>query len=186
MNATLSWTVGVGATSQNVQYKLSTSSTWITFSTVSGTATTETVTGLNDNLLYNFRIVTNCPGGTAAPSTVITKINMTCPTVTTTPTSTTIPYSFPEIGGDVSSYLVRLFNSAGSAEVTTSTPTGTTTRTGTISGLTASTNYKLRVVPTAGGISKEDCPFISVTTAAPPVCNIPTNVVALLEPEEVS
>lgn len=183
MNATLSWSIGAGATSQDVQFKLSTSSTWITFSTVGGSATTETVTGLNDNLLYNFRIVTNCAGGNPAPSTTITKINITCPTVTTTTTSTTIGYSFPQIGGDVNSYLVRLFNSAGTAEVTTSTPTGTTTRTGTISGLTASTNYKLRVVPTAGSISKTDCSFISVTTAAPPVCSIPTNVVASLDPQ---
>lgn len=183
MNATLSWTIGVGATSQNVQYKLSTSSTWITFSTVGGSATTETVTGLNDNLLYNFRIVTNCAGGEPAPSTVITKINIICPSATTTSTDTTVSYSFSEIGGDINSYAVKLFNSAGSAEITTSTPTGTTTRTGTITGLTPSTNYKLRIVPTAGSISKTDCPFISVTTADPPVCSIPTNVVATLEPQ---
>lgn len=185
MNATLSWSIGAGASSQNVQYKLSTSSTWITFSTVSGTATTETVTGLSDNLLYNFRIVTNCPGGVPAPSTVITKINITCPTVSTTPTDITIPYSFSEIGGDVDGYVVKLFNSAGTAEVTTSVPTGTTTRSGTLTGLVASTNYKLRVVPSAGSIIKNDCPFISVTTADPPVCSIPTNVVATLEPEQV-
>lgn len=183
MNATLSWSIGVGATSQNVQYKLNTSSTWITFSTVGGSATTETVTGLNDNLLYNFRIVTNCSGGIPAPSVVITKINMTCPSVTATPSSTTIDYSFSENGGDVDSYVVKLFNSAGNAEITTSTPTGTTTRTGTITGLTASTNYKLRVVPASGLITKTDCPFISVTTSDPPVCSIPTNVVATLDPE---
>lgn len=183
MNVTLSWTIGVGATSQNVQYKLSTSSTWITFSTVAGSTTTETVTGLNDNLLYNFRIISICSGGQPAPSAVVTKINIICPSVTTTVTSTTISYSFNEIGGDINSYVVKLFNSAGTAEVTTSTPTGTTTRTGTITGLVASSTYKLRVVPTAGSITKTDCPFVNVTTAAPPVCSIPTNVVATLEPE---
>lgn len=183
MNATLSWSIGAGATTQNVQYKLSTSSTWITFSSVGGSATTETVTGLDSNLLYNFRIVTYCSGGTPAPSTTITKINILCPTVTTTPTDTTVAYSFPEIGGDVDSYVVKLFNSAGTTEVATSTPTGTTTRSGTLTGLTASTTYKLRVVPTAGSITKTDCEFNNVTTTAPPVCSIPTNVVATLEPE---
>lgn len=183
MNVTLSWTIGVGATSQNVQYKLSTSSTYITFSTISGTATTETVTGLSDNLLYNFRIISICSGGAPAPSAVVTRINIICPSLTTTVTSTTISYSFNEVGGDVSSYVVKLFNSAGTAEVATSTPTGTATRTGTITGLAASSTYKLRVVPTAGSITKTDCPFVNVTTAAPPVCNIPTNVVATLEPE---
>ena len=114
---------------------------------------------------------------------MLTQINIICPSVTTTVTDTTISYSFNEIGGDVNSYVVKLFNSAGSAEITTSTPTGTTTLTGVITGLVASSTYKLRVVPTAGSITKTDCPFVNVTTAAPPVCSIPTNVVATLEPE---
>jgi hypothetical protein len=183
MNATLSWSIGAGATSQNVQYKLSSSPTWITFSTVGGSATTETVTGLQDNLLYNFRIVTQCGGGTPAPSTVITKINIVCPTVTVTSTSTTVSYSFSEIGGDVDGYVVKLFNTAGTVEVGSSTPTGTATRTGTFTGLTASSVYKVRVIPSAGTITKTDCAFTNATTAAPPVCSIPTNVVATLEPE---
>jgi hypothetical protein len=186
MNVTLSWSIGAGATSQNVQYKLSTSPTWITFSTVGGSATTETVTGLQDNLLYNFRIVTQCGGGEPAPSVTITRINIICPTVTLTSTSTTVSYSFPQIGGDVNAYVVKLFNTAGTVEVASSTPTGTTTRTGTFTGLTASSVYKVRVIPTAGTITKSDCSFINVTTAAPPVCSIPTNVVATLEAEEVS
>ena len=183
MNATLSWSIGAGATSQNVQYKLSSSPTWITFSTVGGSATKETVTGLQDNLLYNFRIVTQCGGGTPAPSTVITKINIVCPTVTVTSTSTTVSYSFSEIGGDVDGYVVKLFNTAGTVEVGSSTPTGTATRTGTFTGLTASSVYKVRVIPSAGTITKTDCAFTNATTAAPPVCSIPTNVVATLEPE---
>jgi hypothetical protein len=183
MNATLSWSIGAGATSQNVQYKLSSSPTWITFSTVGGSATTETVTGLQDNLLYNFRIVTQCGGGTPAPSTAITKINIVCPTVTVTSTSTTVSYSFSEIGGDVDGYVVKLFNTAGTVEVGSSTPTGTATRTGTFTGLTASSVYKVRVIPSAGTITKTDCAFTNATTAAPPVCSIPTNVVATLEPE---
>lgn len=183
MNATLSWSIGAGATTQNVQYKLSTSNTWITFSTVGGSATTETVTGLDSNLLYHFRIVTYCSGGTPAPSAILTKINILCPTVTMTATDTTVSYSFPEIGGDIDSYVVKLFNSAGTTEVATSTPTGTTTRTGTLTGLTASTAYKLKVVPTAGSITKTDCELNSVSTTAPPVCSIPTDVVATLTPE---
>lgn len=183
MNATISWSVGAGATSQNVQYKLNSSTTWITFSTVGGSATTETVTGLSDNLIYNFRIVTQCGGGTPANSVVLNKIYIVCPTVTLTFTDTTVSYSFAAIGGDVDTYSVKIFNSAGTTEIASSTPTGTTTRTGTFTGLTASTSYKVRVVPAAGTLTKTDCPFTSVTTAAPPVCNIPTDVVATLEPE---
>jgi hypothetical protein len=183
MNATLSWSIGAGATSQNVQYKLNSSSTWITFETVGGSATTSTVTGLNSNLIYNFRIVTYCSGGTPAPSVTLNKIYIVCPTVTATSTDSTIAYTFDEVGGDVDTYVVKLFDSAGTTEVASSTPTGTTTRTGTFTGLTASTTYKIRVVPSAGDLTKTDCLFEDVTTAAPPVCSIPTNVVATLEPE---
>lgn len=183
MNATLTWSIGAGATTQNVQYKLSSATTWTTFSTVGGSATTETVTGLDDNLIYNFRIVTYRSGGTPAPSSPISKINIICPSVTTTPTDTTVAYSFPEIGGDVDGYTVKIYDSAGTTEVASSTPTGTTTRTGTLTGLTASTSYKLKVIPSAGSLTKTDCSFTSVSTTAPPVCSIPTNVVATLEPE---
>jgi len=178
MNVTLNWTVGAGASSQNVQYKLASASTWITFSTVSGTAVTETVTGLSDNLTYDFKIVSNCNGGTAGSSAIIKQINIICPTVTTTLTSTSIAYSFPEIGGSVGSYSVKLFNSAGTSELSSQTPTGTTTLSGTFTALTASTSYKIRVVPTAGTITKTDCAFTTATTSAPAVCNVPTAVTA--------
>jgi hypothetical protein len=127
--------------------------------------------------------VTQCGGGTPAPSVTITKINIVCPTVTVTSTSTTVSYSFSEIGGDVDGYVVKLFNTAGTVEVGSSTPTGTATRTGTFTGLTASSVYKVRVIPSAGTITKTDCAFTNATTAAPPVCSIPTDVVATLEPE---
>ncbi len=183
MNVTLTWTPGVGSTSQTVQYKLASTSTYTTFSTLTGIATTETVTGLSDNLIYDFRISTACNGGTSTFSPVVQKINIICPTVTITPSSDSLSYSFPEIGGSVGSYSVKLFNSAGTSELASQTPTGTTTLTGTFSSLTASTTYKIRVVPTAGTITKTDCAFATGTTSAPPVCNAPTGVTAVLAAE---
>lgn len=183
MNVTLNWTPGVGSTSQTVQYKLATASAYTTFSTVGGTVATETVTGLSDNLIYDFRISTACNGGTNTTSPVVQKINIICPTVTITAASTSLSYSFPEIGGSVGSYAVKLFNSAGTSELASQTPTGTTTLTGTFDALTASTTYKIRVVPTAGTITKTDCAFVTGTTSAPPVCNAPTGVTADLAVE---
>ena len=180
MNVTLNWTIGSGATSQNVQYKLSSSSTWTTFITLAGSTTTATVTGLSDNLLYDLKIVSNCSGGTPINSSTMQQINMICPTVTPTLTSTTIAYSFPEIGGSVSSYVVKLFNSTGVTELASQTPTGTTTLTGTFSGLSSSTSYNIRVVPTAGSITKTDCTFVPVATSVPPSCNAPSGVTATL------
>lgn len=183
MNVTLTWTPGAGSTSQNVQYKLATASTWTTFSTVSGTATTAIVTGLSDNLIYDLRITTACNGGTTTASSVLQRINFICPTVTVTAASTSLSYSFPEIGGSVGSYAVKLFNSTGTSELASQTPTGTTTLTGTFSDLTASTTYKIRVVPTAGTITKTDCAFATGVTLAPPTCNVPTGVTAELTPD---
>ena len=183
MNVTLNWTPGAGSTSQTVQYKIATTSTWTTFSTVSGTVTTATVTGLADNLIYDFKILTACNGGTSTQSPTVQKINIICPTVTVTPASTSLSYSFPEIGGSVTSYVVKLFNSGGTSELASQTPTGTTTLTGTFSSLTASTTYKIRVIPTAGTITKTDCAFATGVTLAPPTCNPPTGVTADLTPE---
>jgi hypothetical protein len=183
MNVTLTWTPGVGSTSQTVQYKLASASTYTTFSTLTGTATTETVTGLSNNVIYDFRITTGCNGGTSTSSPVVQRINIICPTVTVTATSTTLAYSFPEIGGSVGTYSVKLFNSAGTSELSSQTPIGTTTLTGTFIDLTASTGYKIRVVPTAGTITKTDCAFVTGTTSAPPVCNAPTGVTADLVAE---
>jgi hypothetical protein len=183
MNVTLTWTPGVGSTSQTVQYKLASASIYTTFSTLTGIATTETVTGLSNNVIYDFRITTGCNGGTSTSSPVVQRINIICPTVTVTATSTTLAYSFPEIGGSVGTYSVKLFNSAGTSELSSQTPTGTTTLTGTFDTLTASTGYKIRVVPTAGTITKTDCAFTTGTTSAPPVCNAPTGVTADLVAE---
>lgn len=181
MNIILNWTPGGGATSQDVQYKLSSSGTWITFQNVSGSTNTITITGLQDNLIYDFRVVTNCSGGTPAPSAPTQQINLLCPTVTATPSDTSVAYSFNELGGSVTAYAVKLFSSDGLTEIASQTPSGTSVRSGTFTGLTASTSYKIRVVITAGSFSKTDCAFVDTTTTATPTCNAPSNVTASVE-----
>lgn len=183
MNVTLNWTVGVGASTQNVQYKLASATSWTTFSTVSGTTTTETVTGLTDNLVYDFKIVTNCSGGSSTSSAIVKKISIICPTVTTTVASTSISYSFPAIGGSVDAYTAKLFNSDATSELASQTPNGSTVLIGTFSSLTASTTYKIKVIPAAGSLTKTDCGYTTATTSAPPTCNVPTGVTADLAPE---
>lgn len=181
MNIVLTWTAGAGATTQEVQYKLSTSGTWTTYETVAGNITTSTINGLEDNKIYDFRVITNCAGGTPSPSLTTQQIKINCPTVTLTPSDTSISYSFPELGGSVTAYTVKLFDSAGTTEIASQTPSGTTTRTGTFTGLTQSTAYKVRVLITAGSFSKNDCAFIDGTTTVTPACNPPTNVVATIQ-----
>lgn len=183
MNITLTWTVGAGAASQDVQYKLSTSPTWINHENVAGNITTSSITGLLDNHIYDFRVITNCAGGTPTPSVATQQIKLTCPSVSTTPSDVSIGYSFTELGGSITAYTVKLFNSAGDTELASQTPSGTTTRSGTFSALTASTAYKIRVIVTAGAFSKTDCAMVSVSTTATPACNAPTDVTASVDPE---
>lgn len=183
MNITLTWTTGAGASTQDVQYKLSSASTWTTHANVAGGVTTSSITGLLDNRIYDFRVITNCAGGTPTPSVATQQIKITCPVVTPTPSDTSITYSFPELGGSVTAYTVKLFDSAGTTEVSSQTPSGTTTRSGTFTGLTSSTGYKIRVIVTAGSFSKTDCAMVDVTTTATPACNAPTNVTATVDPE---
>jgi hypothetical protein len=183
MNITLTWTAGGGAASQDVQYKLSTSSTWITHANVAGNVSTATINGLQDNLIYDFRVITNCAGGTPSASPATQQIKITCPVVTATPSDVSIAYSFPELGGSVTAYAVKLFNNDGSVELASQAPTGTTTRSGTFTGLSQSTAYKIRVIVTAGSFSKTDCAFVNATTTATPACNPPTNVTASIDPD---
>lgn len=181
MNVTLNWTVGAGATSQNVQYKLATDSTWTTFSTVGGAVTTETVTGLMDNLIYDFRVVTICSGGSPAGSSSVQKINFICPSVGLTSSDTSVSYSFLELGGSVTGYTVKLFAADGTTELASQTPSGTTTRSGTFSGLSALTTYKVLVIATAGSFTSS-CSQNTIATTATPACNPPTSVTATLGP----
>lgn len=183
MNITLTWTTGAGASTQDVQYKLSSATTWTTHENVAGNITTSSITGLLDNRIYDFRVITNCAGGTPTPSVATQQIKITCPVVSTTPSDTSIAYSFPELGGSVTAYTVKLFDSAGTTEVASQAPTGTTTRSGTFSTLTQSTSYKIRVIVTAGGFTKTDCAMVDVTTTATPACNAPTNVTASIDPD---
>jgi hypothetical protein len=180
MNITLNWTPGAGAATQDVQYKLTSSSTWITHANVLGSVTTSTITGLQDNLIYDFRIVTNCSGGTPAPGTSTQQINIICPVVSTTVTDTTVAYSFPNVGGSTSGYTVHLLDAAGTNILQTQTPSIAATVTGTFSTLTQSTGYRVRLTIVAGAFNKQ-CPPVNVTTILTPSCNAPTNLTATLQ-----
>ena len=168
MNVTINWSSGAGSNTQDIQYKLSSASTWITQGSVSGVTVTYTISGLSDNVLYDFRVVSNCSSGTSVNSVSLSQINILCPTVTASTTTSTVVYSFPAIGGSVSSYTVDLLNSAGTTVVNT-----LTTVSGTFTGLAEGTNYKIRVTAVAGSFSKV-CNLSSATTTITPVCNAPT------------
>lgn len=105
--------------------------------------------------------------------------SLDCPSVTYSQTTTTISYSFPHISGTVT-YTIEVWNNAGTTLVQSQSigVSGATTVSGTFSGLTAGTTYKVRVTVN-NGIETEECPFVAVTTSANP-CPPPQSVTTTL------
>jgi hypothetical protein len=64
--ATVSWAAAIGALSYSLQYKTSTATTW---TTVSATSTSASLTGLTASTTYNFQVASVCASGTSAYST---------------------------------------------------------------------------------------------------------------------
>jgi len=114
--ATVSWTAVSGAVSYDVDYKAASSSTWINAATAT-TATTVNLSGLTSATLYDWRVRTNCSGGsssyTAAQFTTLTvsgcQNTLDNATNGTTSGAATIPFNTDVTGlispsGDVDHY----------------------------------------------------------------------------------
>lgn len=177
--ASLAWSIDSSANSQNlsVQYKLDTAINWTTVAAVSPITTSYTITGLSQNRLYDFQIVNNCSTGGPSPSTLQKAIEFTCPVVTLTPTSTGITYSFPSIGGDITSYTLALYDSGGINLIQSKTESApfNSTITNSFSGLTSNTTYQVKVTVNAGTFNKVCAPQ-TVTTPNVPSCPTVTNL----------
>lgn len=169
----LSWTApsnGGTPTDYIIEYKESSSGTWLTFADGTSTTTSTTVTGLTASTAYDFRVTaTNSAGNGTASSTAST----------TTSASATVPGA-PTIGtataGDASaSVTFTAPASNGGAAITgytvTSTPGGITASGSsspiTVTGLTNGTSYTFTVHATNSvGNSAESSASNSVTPTA--------------------
>jgi hypothetical protein len=63
-SATVSWSTATGATAYNLQYKVSTASTWTTVSNITGTS--YGLTGLTASTTYNYQVQSVCSGSTTS------------------------------------------------------------------------------------------------------------------------
>jgi hypothetical protein len=86
-----------------------------------------------------------------------------CPTVTLTPTTTTIGYSFSDGGQGVDSWQIQLKQGGTLIDSDTYTAPFTNPMTGTFSGLTQNTDYEVYLVATEGAYTKT-CGPTDVTT----------------------
>ena len=162
--ATLSWSAVSGASGYTVQYKPSTSSTW---TTVSASATSYTLSGLTSGTTYNWQVKASCSAYSAQSSFTTTTTQVTgCTTPTNlantniTGTSATLSWTGPS---NALSYQVRykLVGSSGWTIRNVSTPTLN------ITGLMRGRNYQWMVnTKCTNGSSSSFSATKTFTTAA--------------------
>ncbi len=177
-SATLNWNAVSGATNYNVQYKIFSAGSW---TTVVSATNSYSLTGLNANTKYYFQIQCNCGSGNLSNYSVADSFTTLIP-VCNVPTglnATSITYNSATLNwsavASAVSYNVqyKIYN-AGSWTTAVSA-----TNAYALSGLSFSTKYYFQIQSNCGGgnssnYSTKD----SFTTAAPPVCNVPTSLSA--------
>ncbi|MCS6933550.1 MAG: N-acetylmuramoyl-L-alanine amidase [Chitinophagales bacterium] len=89
-SATLNWSSVSGAVSYNIQYKTTTSTTWIT---TTSTTNTKTISGLSHSTTYQFKVQAVCSGNTGAYSAEAIFTTAAPPPTTIQVGSGTSPYS---------------------------------------------------------------------------------------------
>jgi hypothetical protein len=179
--ATLNWTPVGGAfsLSQNIDYKAIDDVGWILHSNVSAATNSATITGLANNVIYQFRISNVCPATLITAGNVYENTHLTCPTVLITPGITNVTFSFDHLGGDVSAYTVDLLSSSNVVLGTKNVTSPGSTVSDSFTGLTLSTAYKIRVTVKAQGTTLYTlvCTAVDFTTIA---CSAPTAVSAVM------
>jgi hypothetical protein len=200
-SATVSWGAVSGAASYDLQYKLSSSSTWTTVNT---TATSFGLSGLSSATTYNYQVRANCSGGSSAYSAAgsfTTQSAGGCPDAlepnnsTTAPASVTLPLSLSAIiasstdadyyafttsgtnnlsislGNLAADYDLRLLNSAGT-QLAASQNTGTTGETISLANASSGT-YFIHVFGYNGAFNASQC-YALTASATPVVTNCDT------------
>ncbi|MGE5106479.1 MAG: fibronectin type III domain-containing protein [Sphingobacteriales bacterium] len=176
-SATISWTAVTGASSYDLQYKTSSSSTWITLSGL--TTTSQNLTGLTGSTIYNYQVRTNCTSGSSSFSatqnftTAADACGVPTGVASSSVTNLSATISWTAVTGAVS-YDLQYKTSAAT---TWTTVAGITATSQILSGLSAATiyNYQLRTNCSAGNSAYSA--MQSFTTQATP-CTIPTNISA--------
>lgn len=179
--AQLTWTAGGGGGTQLVEYKLNSGTTYTTFGSFPATTATASIPGITPNLLYNFRVTNNCSGGAASQAS-ISGAQISCLTIGTVVTDTTVAATITPPGGDIDTIVITLYDSTGTTTLQHQTFLSPfdTSITATFPGLTASTTYQVGVVQSLKGITNTSCTKVTVTTTTVPGCPLPTNLTVTL------
>jgi hypothetical protein len=166
--ATISWTAVSGATSYNVQYKLSTATTW---TTLTASTTSSTLTGLTAGSMYNFQIQAVCASGTSSyvASSFTTATAATCGNPTgltaTSITTTGATLGWTAVSGATSYNIQYKLSTA-----TTWTTTTATTNSKAITGLTPGSTYNFQVQAVCASGTSSYIASTFTTTASGVTC----------------
>jgi hypothetical protein len=176
--ATLNWGSVSGASSYNVQWKLSSSATWTTISNIAGTTTN--LSGLSASTAYNYRVQSNCGGGNTSAYSANYSFTTTAVTSCGTPTniiktmtSTSCSMTWDAVPGALAYKLQWKVSGASSWIVVN----GITTNAYTFNSLTPNTTYKFQLQTNCASGSSPMTAIISFTTKAL-TCDPPINMAA--------
>jgi hypothetical protein len=178
-SATVSWTAVSGATSYDVDYKASSSSTWINAATGT-TAVSVGLTGLTQGTTYDYRVRTNCASGSSAYSaaqfTTTGTVACAAPTGLTSSavTSSGATVSWTAVSGALSYDVDYKLNSS---STWTNAASATTSTSVALSGLTSATLYDWRVRATcsAGNSTYATAQFTTLSTTCASTLDNSTN-----------
>ncbi len=205
-NATINWSAVVGAVTYTLEYKLNSSTTWIVASSTISNTTSYYLSGLTSASLYDYRIKTNCSGGSSSyfqsQFTTVTPAacnsnyepNETRATAATIPSNTTITATigtasdldYYKITTSVTSdFIVNLTNLAGDYDLAMQNSVGTQIGLSENGGTTsesitltslAAGTYYFFVYGYGGANSPTVCYNLNVTVSATAGCGAPTGL----------
>jgi Metallo-peptidase family M12/Secretion system C-terminal sorting domain/Fibronectin type III domain len=181
---TVSWAAITGAVSYKVEYKLSSSATWLTANAAVAT-TSYALTGLAAGSTYNVQVSTNCSGAssTASPSATFTTSTAATCAAPSLPTISSIAaggaaVSWGAVAGAVTYKVEYKLSSAAAWTTANAAVVGTNLS---LSGLSASTVYNVQVTTNCTGLISSPSGTLTFTTAAAAACNAPA-IVNILSP----
>jgi hypothetical protein len=172
--ATLNWAAVSGATSYNLQWKLSTASTWTTVAGIAGTS--QALTGLTSGATYNFQVQTVCGSSSSSYSVQASFTTLSgegscgVPSGLTATgiTQTGATLNWVAVSGAISYNLQWKLSTAS----TWTTVNGIAATSQALTGLSASSTYKYKVQSVCSGSSSSYSTQASFTTLANSSCGV--------------
>lgn len=191
----LSWAIAGSPNNglQNVQYRQQGTTIWTTYSTEALGVTTKTIIGLDDNVVYEFRIVNNCATGATSPSNTLEQVDKVCPVFKQLESTNCgeITFNFQEpnpASPDIVDYTINLYQLGNPTPIdsyfvlATNVPGASISNT--FTNLSGNTTYQVNIVMHIQGsiLYTLVCPKQNVTTIAADPCDPITDLTAELGP----